>query len=398
VEQGAPAQRDTTKSWHDIAIAIGVASGAVVALGFTRFSYALLLPRMHAALHWSYAQAGAINTSSALGYIIGAAVSVRIARRLTDRVAFLGSMALAALALLLNATTADFLQLMVLRFAGGVVTAVTFIAGAALAARIDPLASQMRSSFLLAIFVAGPALGVVIATLVVPAALARADWPAGWLAMGVISVLALIPAAFAVARIPRPARRDGSPLTSADFRLLAPSAVSYTLFGFGYIGYITFSVAYLRAEGLGPATTTTFFLILGSAAVLGTLTFWGRLLGVLIRGCALALCGTLLATGAIIMLETRGTVGAWVSGAVFGASMMAAPGAVSVLARRVLPPERVAAGFGFLTLVFAFGQAAGPFAAGYLSDRAGGLASGLWLSVTALAGAAVTALFQRERA
>src|SRR5271154_4241608 len=96
-----------TKTGRDFAIALGIAGGAMVALGFTRFSYALLLPRMHAALHWSYAQAGAMNTSSAIGYIVGAAASAWIARRFTDRVAFFVSMVLAALALMLNAATSD---------------------------------------------------------------------------------------------------------------------------------------------------------------------------------------------------------------------------------------------------------------------------------------------------
>jgi predicted MFS family arabinose efflux permease len=178
--------------------------------------------------------------------------------------------------------------------------------------------------------------------------------------------------------------------------LLAPTALSYTLFGVGYIGYLTFAVAYVRAEGFGASTATAFFLILGVASVISTLVFWGRRLAILTRGFALALCAALLVVGTLLLLLTHGIVAAWLSGAVFGAAMLGGPAAVSVLARRLLPPERVTAGFGFLTLVFAFGQAAGPFASGYLSDRVG-LAGGLWFSVAALAGCAVTALFQRER-
>jgi predicted MFS family arabinose efflux permease len=389
------AQQNASITVRDIAIALGIGGGAMVSLGFTRFSYALLLPRMHTALHWSYAEAGAMNTSSALGYIIGAAASAWAVRRFTDRIAFIASMALAALALLLNAATADFTHLMALRFAGGVVTAVTFVTGAGLASRIDPHASRARSSFLLAIFFAGPALGIIVSALIIPAALAYADWPAGWLAMGVVSLLALIPAAFALAYIPRAAASHGASLIYADFKLLAPSALSYTLFGFGYIGYMTFSVAYIRAEGLGADTATAFFLILGTASVVATLAFWRHVLAIFPRGYALALCGALLVIGALVILVTHGTLAAWASGAMFGASMLAAPAAVSVLARRVLPPERLTAGFGFLTFVFALGQAAGPFASGYLSDHGGSLQSGLWLSVAALAGCAVTALRQR---
>src|SRR5512144_708717 len=60
--------------------ALALASGPVVALGFTRFAYALLLPATHEVIHWSYAQAGGMNTANALGYIIGAATAALLAR------------------------------------------------------------------------------------------------------------------------------------------------------------------------------------------------------------------------------------------------------------------------------------------------------------------------------
>ena len=49
--------------------------GPAVALGFGRFAYALLLPPMRADLGWSFAQAGALNTANAAGYLIGALVA-----------------------------------------------------------------------------------------------------------------------------------------------------------------------------------------------------------------------------------------------------------------------------------------------------------------------------------
>jgi len=42
-------------------VALGLAAGPVVALGFTRFAYALLLPAMRADLDWSFATAGGIT-------------------------------------------------------------------------------------------------------------------------------------------------------------------------------------------------------------------------------------------------------------------------------------------------------------------------------------------------
>ena len=55
------------RSLGDVWIALGLSTGAAVSLGFSRFAYALLLPPMRASLHWSYVQAGGMNTANALG-------------------------------------------------------------------------------------------------------------------------------------------------------------------------------------------------------------------------------------------------------------------------------------------------------------------------------------------
>ena len=56
-------------------VALGLATGAAVALGFSRFAYALLLPPMRETLGWTYVQAGAMNTANGAGYLAGAAAA-----------------------------------------------------------------------------------------------------------------------------------------------------------------------------------------------------------------------------------------------------------------------------------------------------------------------------------
>ena len=58
---------------HAVWIVLGLALAPVVALGFSRFAYALLLPPMRDALGWNFTQAGGINTANAIGYVVGAA-------------------------------------------------------------------------------------------------------------------------------------------------------------------------------------------------------------------------------------------------------------------------------------------------------------------------------------
>jgi predicted MFS family arabinose efflux permease len=134
----APAEAVTSgRRLAEPLIALGLSAGPVVALGFTRFAYALLLPAMRDQLHWTFAASGGINTANAAGYLVGAATSVWWARRFGGRAAFLGGLVLSAIMLLATAATGNYAVLAGIRFVGGVATAVTFVVGSALAARID---------------------------------------------------------------------------------------------------------------------------------------------------------------------------------------------------------------------------------------------------------------------
>src|SRR3984885_16266042 len=78
--QASPVQASRSRG-HTLMLAAGLSFGSAIALGLTRFSYALLLPSMKADLGWTFAQAGAMNTANALGYLLGALVFPLCARR-----------------------------------------------------------------------------------------------------------------------------------------------------------------------------------------------------------------------------------------------------------------------------------------------------------------------------
>lgn len=380
--------------------ALGLAAGPVVALGFTRFAYALLLPVMHERLHWSYAQAGGMNTANALGYIIGAATAAVWARRLGNRAAFLWGLAVSALSLCATAATANFPALLALRFAGGFTTAVAFVVGSVLASRVATGAGRGRAALPVAIYMAGVGAGVVISGLVVPAALSAgqdAGWRLGWLLMGLASVAALLPAWLGARAVAEPTGPHAALLTAGQVRRLAPTLAWYVLFGAGYVSYMTFAVALLRSQGLGSSIVAVFFVVLGAASAVATLTVWGHLAGRLRGGHAPALVAALVFVGVLpVLIMTPGPAAALLSAVVFGASFMAGPTAATVIARRMLPAHGWTAGIALLTVAFSLGQAVGPLLSGLLSDSQGGIARGLWLSAGLLVLAAVAALFQRE--
>ncbi|MGW3248188.1 YbfB/YjiJ family MFS transporter [Streptomyces sp. NPDC001070] len=395
-EKSAPTRAAATEPL----IALGLAAGPVVALGFTRFAYALLLPAMRETLGWSYAAAGAMNTANALGYILGAGSAAWLSRRLGPRRVFVWGMVISAAALLASATTGGFVALSLFRFVGGLATAATFVVGSALASRVHTGGRQARSAMMVGTYMAGVGIGVVLSGVVVPSALTAwgaSGWQGGWLLMGILALLATGPAAWAsrhVPAAPAPAAHGERP----SLRFLTPTFAWYVLFGAGYVSYMTFVIALLHSQGLGTWSTAAFFIVLGAASAIATLLVWGRVIGRLKGGLAPAAVSVVVLVGVLPVLLWHGQVAAIVSAVIFGGSFMAGPTAVTVIARRMLPPHAWTSGIALLTVAFSVGQAVGPLISGLMSDSSGGIAKGLWLSVILLAVSAAVALAQRERA
>jgi len=383
---------------YEIRVALGLAAGPIVALGFTRFAYALLLPAMRTELGWSFTAAGGMNTANAVGYIIGAATAATWGRRLGANRAFTGGIAASAAALVLSGLTDHYAVLALLRFLGGLTTAVTFVLGSALAARAHRGGSHRHAATLVAIYMTGVGLGIIVSGIVVPAALSgwgTGAWAVGWILMGILAFV-LVPAAWwAVRQIPGPGT---APVGSEPARLrpLLPLFAWYVLFGAGYVSYMTFVIALLEEQEVGMGGSAAFFITLGAASALATLFVWGRIIARLPRGYAPALISLVVAVGVLPVLLADGMAPALASAVVFGSSFMAGPTAATILARRMLPSHGWTSGIALLTVAFSLGQAIGPLVAGLLSDMNGGIRLGLWLSEVLLLVAGAIALTQRQ--
>jgi predicted MFS family arabinose efflux permease len=109
-----------------------LSGGAAVAVGFARFGYALILPAMKTDLDLNYAQAGWLNTANALGYLLGALMTIYFVARIGNRRLFIAGLALTTLALLANGLTHDFHWLTLYRFLAGFGAAGAFICGGVL--------------------------------------------------------------------------------------------------------------------------------------------------------------------------------------------------------------------------------------------------------------------------
>ncbi|WP_206795393.1 YbfB/YjiJ family MFS transporter [Amycolatopsis sp. MtRt-6] len=380
-----------------LAVAFGLSAGPVVALGFARFAYGLVLPAMRDDLQWSFGTAGQLNTANAVGYLAGALIAAPLARRTGESGAFLGGIAVTAVALLASAATSELPALLLLRALSGGTGAVCFVVGGALTSRAGLGRSDRFATLLLGIYFAGSGLGMVISGAVVPVVLAAWGWRAAWLVLGGLASAVLVVAVVAVR-----AARDGAPAPAGEgekgprrwpVRPVAALLLAYGLFGVGYIAYMTFVVAYLVQAGAGVGEVTAFWVVLGLAAVAGGF-FWGAVLGGLRGGSGAALVLAVLAIGAGLPLVWHGAEAAFVSAVLFGLAFLNVMTAVSSAARRLLPPWQWTSAIAGLTVGFALGQGIGPVVAGFVSDGPGGIGAGLGVGFGLLVFAGLAALAQ----
>lgn len=362
-----------------------------VALGLGRFAYGLLVQPMRSDLGWSYTEAGLLTTSNSVGHLLGAFAASNVIRQIgAERCVVWGTWAMAAL-LLLNGLTGEFSVVLAIRLATGVCAALAFIAGGVLAARLS--ASDVR--WALVAYPTGAAGAIAVTAIGIPGLVTiDSRWPFGWfLLAGMATICALVLGA--MFRGTTPVGLSSSAKKRENAHLPRPE-LAYGLFGLGYIGYVTFAVAYLEDGGATPSTVTAFWLVLGVASIAAT-TLWQRfdsiaddrfLLVATIGGCAL---------GVIVLIVSNSTPFALISGLVFGASFLAVVSAVTSLARDRLPEVAWTAAIGRLTVMFGIGQIFGPVLAGLLGDSSAGLRAGLGFSALVLGAGTLVALSARAK-
>ena len=387
-------------------LAVALSMGAAISLGITRFAYALLLPPMREDLGWSYTLAGGMNTANALGYLLGALATPWLLRRAAPGAVLLVGAAMATVFMGLSGFFTQAAPLLVQRLLAGGASALVFIAGGLLAARLGAQVPG-RSGLLLGLYYGGTGWGISLSALLVPAVLAAAPAPHSWTWAWWALALACVAATLALLWPARVLSGLAAPVAAASgttpaaavpdrvrWRALAPALLGYGLFGVGYIGYMTFVVALLREQGRGAGEVTLFYALLGLAVVLSS-RIWAGLLDRSRGGEALARLNALLGVATILPAIT----GAWpvvlASGLLFGGVFLSVVASTTALVRHNLPQALWASGISAFTIVFAAGQIVGPTVVGWIADGPGGLARGLVFSACALWVGALVAWRQR---
>jgi len=379
-------------------IAVGLSLGPAVSNGFARFAYGLVLPAMRADLGWSYTEAGWLNTANAIGYLIGALLSLALISSFGARRLFIWGMALTALSLVLSGLTRDFWLLSIFRMMTGIAGAPVFIAGGTLAAGLfkgDPL----RNALAIAIYFGGGGLGQLLSGATTPLILERMGqeiWPETWLLLGIASAIAFVPACLAANRL----RQEDGGSAAADtvdplpYSRMLPALGGYFMFGLGYLIYLTFLVAWMRNEGSSATLVAVVWSLMGIATMLSPF-IWRRVLAWSRGGEAMAAANLVTGLGVLCALAINPPLGVILSACLVGVSLYIVPTSATTFGRRNLSQAQWGRSFAAFTTVFSIGQMIGPVASGSLSDATNDIAPGLIAAGGILVFGAVVAVLQR---
>ena len=343
-------------------VAFGGLLALAVGIGIGRFVYTPILPFMAADLGLTPAAGGLVASANFLGHLLGALAAVWARMPGERRSWLLGALSLSVVTTAGMGLTTAMPAFIVLRFAGGVASALAIVLSTALV--LDRLAAAGRPGLSWMPF-AGVGAGIAVSAVLVSALAALgAGWPALWLASGALSLAGLGACAWLISDVPGAAGGPPPPPPEDAVRRGLPAlVVAYGLFGFGYVITATFISQLVRTTPEVAELESAVWLVVGITAF-PSVAFWvwlDRRYG----NCtafALACLVEGLGIGASFF-ETSATAVLFAAGAL-GGTFMGITALGLIIARRMGAgdPRRMAA---LMTASFGVGQMIGPTFAGH---------------------------------
>ncbi|WP_435140947.1 YbfB/YjiJ family MFS transporter [Pseudopelagicola sp. nBUS_19] len=374
----------------------GLTLGVTVTNGFARFAYGLMLPAMKFEMGWNYAQAGWLNTANALGYIVGAILTMMLIRQVSPSRLFAFGLITTTVALLVTGMSAALWWQTLWRILAGIFGAMSFATAGTLAASLF-IGEPRRNALAIAIlFGSGGGLGIMLSGLVLPLMLdfyGSEAWPLGWIVIGVISFIFLPLGLWAATQLHSNVQMKANVQSLPVWRML-PEMAGYAGFGLGYIVYLTFLSAWLSEQDASASFVTLIWVVLGVCISLSPLV-WRPIFSRLASGLPLALILICIAFGSALPVVFPNGPALLISAVVFGLSVFMAPGAVTNFARQNLPPESWGHAISLFTVVFAVAQTLGPYGAGLIGDRYDNIGVSLLAAACLLLVGALAALQQK---
>ena len=384
---------NSVRSWI---ILTGLALGLTVTNGFARFAYGLILPAMKSEMGWNYAQAGWLNTANALGYIIGAILTMILIRNVSPARLFAFGLITTTLALLATGLNANMSWQTLWRILAGVFGAMSFSTAGALTAMLFPNEPKKNALAIAILFGSGGGLGIVLAGASLPLMLEKlgpSAWSTAWILLGIISLLFLPLGLWAASQVRSPVQSKTSAIPLPLSQMI-PELAGYAGFGLGYIVYLTFLSAWMTDHAASASFITLIWIILGLSICFSPI-IWGPILTRYSSGLPLTLILTCIAIGSALPVLINNTITLLISALVFGLSVFMAPGAVTSFTRQNLPPQSWARAMSLFTVVFAIAQTMGPYGAGLVGDIFNDIGVSLLVAAGLLLAGALIALKQK---
>ncbi|MBR9844148.1 MAG: YbfB/YjiJ family MFS transporter, partial [Rhodobacteraceae bacterium] len=318
----------------------GLALGVTVTNGFARFAYGLLLPAMKSEMGWNYAQAGWLNTANALGYIVGAILTMLLIRKISPSHLYAFGLVTTTVSLMATGLDAALYWQTLWRVLAGVFGAMSFATAGVLAAQLfqdDPRRNALAIAIL---FGSGGGLGIILAGASLPLMLdifGPTSWPWGWIVIGAVSFSFLPLGLWSAVQLRVPTQSSTQPQRLPLLKMV-PELIGYISFGLGYIVYLTFLSAWLTAQSASAPFIALVWITLGLSIFLSPFV-WRPVLAKFASGLPLAMILTGIALGSATPVILSGAYAPLISAVVFGLSVFMAPGAVTNFSRKNLPSE-----------------------------------------------------------
>jgi sugar phosphate permease len=360
----------------------------ILTQGFVRMSYAVILPSMKSGLLLSYTQVGLIGTANFIGYLSLALIGGFIAVRFGARKTIFVSLIIAGISLFLTGLSNSFAFAFSMRLLAGMGNGGAVVPMMALTASWFAAGKRGLAA---GILTAGTGIGLSIVGLALPYLIdifGSEGWRYAWFLLGIL-VLAFSFVCLAFLR-DHPAEKGTSMYGGVEAKK-EPAKVTifsawadvvrekevwklgavYFLFGFSYIIYMTFFVAYLTGEiGLAPQKAGTMFATLGFFSIASGI-LWGWVSDLLGRKYGLILAYFAFAIACLVCVFWKTVPGFYVSSIIFGLTLSSTPSIIAAAIGDSMGGKLAPAGLGFATLLFGIGQSIAPALAGWMKDTTG---------------------------
>jgi sugar phosphate permease len=398
-------------------IAITGILALMLAHGFGKMSYTVILPSMKDGLSLTYTQAGLIGTGNFIGYLCVSLVGGFLASRFGARNIIFLSLLVTGLGLFLTGLSDSFSFAFLARLITGFGNGGVPVPMMALPAIWF---SVRKRGLAMGIVNMGVGLGLSLAGLLLPYCIiyyGPSGWKYAWYFMGATvfagsflcyALLRNHPSEKGLTVYGGDAHEDqlrapkNVTLRSAMRRVLGESEIwkigcVYFAFGFSYTIYLTFFVAYLTKElGMHTAEASRIFALLGFLSIFCGIP-WGSLSDRIGRRYALAFGCFILAISFFLFAFYRQPVGYYLSAVIFGLTAFGVPVIVAAAVGDAVGGQLASEGFGFATLFFGIGQAMAPFIGGWVKDTTGTFVAAFALSAMVAFLGAFCSLFLKRR-